>query len=91
MSLNSITCATCKEPIPGERAILDCGHSFHIKCALDHFSKLGSEDRRTCPSCHFQVNRFGHAYTVQIKPLSALGKDILCSVPNPGFVAPSSE
>lgn len=84
-------CGVCHELIPGERAGLACGHLFHIKCALDHFSRLGSEDRRTCPTCHFQVKTFIHSHMEQEKPLRDLGREILCEVVNPEYTVPPPE
>lgn len=84
-------CDACHELMPGERAGLACGHLFHIRCALDHFSRLGSEDRRTCPTCHFQVKAFVHCHMEQEKPLRDLGREILCEVVNPEYTVPPPE
>lgn len=90
-SWGSSNCGMCNDPMPGERAELACGDSFHINCVKRYFDNLTSEQPRRCPSCSFQVTRFTHFYPPQVKLLRDLGKERLSLVLNPEYVAPPPE
>lgn len=44
-STNPVECSICLEPMKG-KTILDCGHTFCIKCTISHF-----RIKNNCPLC----------------------------------------
>ena len=48
-------CPICAEPMIYDICITNCGHSFHLNCLLQWYSRSTTNTDMTCPACRSDI------------------------------------